>query len=79
MEFMPGAGHRHLLQHGGSRPQIAFPIDFSSGKHAEQYSAPGTVESYSKELATRLDACRKVAMLLVKEQRCWHCELINSC
>jgi len=58
--------------------EFAFPIDFSSGKHAELYSAPGTVESYSKELATRLEACREVAMLLVKEQRCWHRKLINS-
>jgi len=49
--------------------KFAFPIDFSFGKLAELYSAPGTVESYSKEL--------EVAMLLVKEQRCWHCELIN--
>jgi hypothetical protein len=31
--------------------KFAFPIDFSAGKHAELYSAPGTVESYSKELA----------------------------
>ncbi len=58
--------------------EFAFPIDFSAGKHAELYSAPGTVESYSKELATRLDSCRKIAMLLVKEQRCWHRKLINS-
>jgi hypothetical protein len=58
--------------------EFAFPIDFSAGKHAELYSAPGTVESYSKELASRLDSCREVAMLLVREQRCWHRELINS-
>jgi hypothetical protein len=58
--------------------KFAFPIDFSSGKHSKLYSAPGLVVSYSKELASCLDACRKVAMLLVKEQRCWHRELINS-
>jgi hypothetical protein len=58
--------------------EFAFPIDFSAGKHAELYSAPGTVKSYSKQLATRLESCCEVAMLLVKEQRCWHCELINS-
>jgi hypothetical protein len=58
--------------------KFAFPIDFSAGKHAELYSASGTVESYSKELASRLDSCREVGMLLVKEQRCWHRELINS-
>jgi hypothetical protein len=58
--------------------EFAFPIDFSLGKHAELFSAPGTVASYSKELATRLEACRDIAMLLVKEQRTWHRELINS-
>jgi hypothetical protein len=58
--------------------EFAFPIDFSAGKYAELYSAPRTVESYSKELATRLDLCREIAMLLVKEQHCWHHELINS-
>ncbi len=58
--------------------EFAFPIGFSSGKHAELYSAPGSIVSYSKELASCLDACHKVAMLLVKEQRCWHCKLINS-
>jgi hypothetical protein len=58
--------------------EFAFPIDFSSGKHAKLYSTPGTVESYSKELAMRLESCREVAMLIVKEQRCWHRELINS-
>ncbi len=57
--------------------KFAFPIDFSARKHAELYSAPGTVKSYSKELAMHLDSCRKIAMLLVKEQRCWHRKLIN--
>jgi hypothetical protein len=38
--------------------EFAFPIDFSAGKHAELYSAPGTVKSYSEELATRLESCR---------------------
>jgi hypothetical protein len=32
--------------------EFSFPIDFSTGKHAELYSAPGTVESYLKQLAT---------------------------
>ena len=58
--------------------EFAFPINFSSGKHAELYSAPGTVESYAKELATRLESCCEVAMLLVKEQRYSNCKLINS-
>ncbi len=31
-------------------PKFAFPINFSSGKHAELYSAPGSVVSYSKAL-----------------------------
>ena len=26
--------------------EFAFPIDFSTGKHAKLYSVPGTVESY---------------------------------
>ena len=58
--------------------EFAFPIDFSVGKHAKLFSVPGTVVSYSKELATRLDSCREIALLLVKEQRTWHRELINS-
>ena len=58
--------------------EFSFPIDFSAGKHAELYSLPGTVQSYAKELATRLSSCREIADLLVKEHRCWHCELINS-
>jgi hypothetical protein len=58
--------------------EFAFPINFSVGKHANLYSTPGTVESYSKELATQLESCRKIALLLVREQRCWHHKLINS-
>jgi hypothetical protein len=59
--------------------KLLFLIDFSTGKQAELYSAPGTVESYSKQLATCLSCCWAIAKLLVKEQRCWHCKLINSC
>ena len=58
--------------------EFAFPIDFSSGKHWELNSSPSTVVSYSKELATRLSACRQVAELLVREQRLYHRELINA-
>jgi hypothetical protein len=58
--------------------KFAFPIDFLAGKHAELYSAPGTIKSYLKELAMHLDACCKIAMLIVKQQRCWHCKLLNS-
>ncbi len=36
------------------------------------------VDTYSKQLAKRLTACREVAMLLVREQREWHRALINS-
>ncbi len=34
--------------------------------------------SYSRELATRLLACPKVAEILVEEQRLYHCELVNA-
>ena len=59
--------------------EFSFPIDFSTRKHAELYSAPGTVDTYSSQLAERLSACRAVAELLIREQRCWHRELVNSC
>ena len=58
--------------------EFQFPINFLSGKAAALISAPGSVESYSRLLAKRLRACHKVALLLVCEQRCWHCELVNS-
>ncbi len=58
--------------------EFAFPIDFSTGKNAELTLAPGTIASYSRELASRLAACHEVALLLVKEQRCMHREHINS-
>ena len=58
--------------------EFQFPIDFSSGKAAALISAPGSVESYSRLLAERLGACHEVALLLVREQRCWHRELVNS-
>ncbi len=58
--------------------EFAFPIDYSSGKHWELTSLPSTVVSYSKELATRLSACREVAEILVEEQRSYHRELVNA-
>ncbi len=62
--------------------EFSFPIDFSTGKQVELYFAHGTVKSYSIQLATCLSCCRfpavAVANLLVREQRCWHCKLINS-
>ena len=48
------------------RREFAFPLDFSSGKHWQLTSSPNTVKTYSKELAIRLSACRKVAELLVR-------------
>jgi hypothetical protein len=57
--------------------KFSFPIDFSTGKHAELYSAPRVVESYSIQLATRLLSWRAIAKLLVREQPCWHRELVN--
>ena len=45
--------------------EFAFPIDFSVSKHAELYSAPGTLMAYSKGLAIHLESCPKIAMLLV--------------
>ena len=58
--------------------EFAFPIDYFSEKHWELTSSPSTVVTYSKELATRLSACREVAELLLQEQRAYHRELINA-
>jgi hypothetical protein len=58
--------------------KFAFPIDYSAGKHWQLTLSPSTVESYSKDLATRLSACRKIAELLVSKQREWHRSLVNS-
>ncbi len=58
--------------------EFAFPINFSSGKHWELTSTASTVVSHSKELATRLSACRDVPELLVEEQRAYHREYINA-
>ena len=58
--------------------EFQLPIDFSSGKAAALISAPGSVKSYSRLLAECLSACHEVALLLVREQRCWHRELVNS-
>jgi hypothetical protein len=59
--------------------EFAFPINYSSGKHWQLTSLPDTIDTYSKQLAIRLSACRKVAELLVCEHREWHHALINSC
>jgi hypothetical protein len=59
--------------------EFVFPINYSSRRHWELTSLPSTVVSYSIELATHLLACREVAEILDKEQRLYHCELINAC
>jgi hypothetical protein len=58
--------------------EFAFPIDYSSRRHWELTSLPSTVVSYSIELALCLSTCREVAEILDKEQRSYHCELINA-
>jgi hypothetical protein len=58
--------------------EFAFPIDYSTNKHWELTSFPTSVESYSRDLATRLSALREVAHLLVNKHRTYHRELINS-
>jgi hypothetical protein len=58
--------------------EFTFPIDYSTNKHWELTSFPSAVESYSRDLATRLSALRDVAHLLMMEQRAYHKELINS-
>jgi hypothetical protein len=60
---VPGTDISHSMVAVGR--EFAFPIDFSAGKHAKLYSTPGTIKSYSKELATHLELCCEVAMLLV--------------
>ena len=49
--------------------EFTFPIDYSSGKHWQLTSSPATVESYSKQLASRISACREIAELLAREHR----------
>jgi hypothetical protein len=58
--------------------EFAFPIDYSCSKHWELTSSPAMVDTYSKQLAERLTACRDIALLLVRKQREWHRALINS-
>ena len=59
--------------------EFAFPIDYSTNKHWALTTSPISMESYSRDLATRLSALCKVAHLLVQEhRRAYHCELINS-
>jgi hypothetical protein len=58
--------------------EFQFPFNFSSGKYAELYSTPGTVKSYSKQLASCLTCCRPVTKLWVKERCYWHRKLVSS-
>jgi hypothetical protein len=79
MELMPCARNEHSCSLVAIGQEFAFPIDYSSGRHWEVTSLPSTVMSYSRELATtRLSACRKVAEILVEEQRLYHRELVNA-
>jgi hypothetical protein len=58
--------------------EFTFPINYLQSKHWELTSSPAMVDTYSKQLAEHLSACQDIAMLLVWEQREWHCALINS-
>ena len=58
--------------------EFQFPINFSADKHLELTSTPASVTSYLHKLATRLSALRKIATLLVMEQRAYHREFINA-
>jgi len=73
---IPGTDISHSLVAVGR--EFAFLIDYSTNKHWELMSSPTSVESYSRDLATRLSALREVAHLLVKEHRAYHREVINS-
>jgi len=73
---IPGTDLSHCFVTLGR--EFQFPIDFSANKHFELMSRSSTIASYSRELATRLSALREVVGLLVKEQRAYHCELVNS-
>jgi hypothetical protein len=58
--------------------EFAFLIDYSTNKHWELTSSPTSMESYPRDLATRLSALCEVAQLLIEEHRAYHCELIHS-
>jgi hypothetical protein len=58
--------------------EFNFPIDISAAKHLELTSTPASVKSYAKDLAVLLEASRKIAKVLLEEQRTWQCELVNS-
>ena len=58
--------------------EFSFPIDYSTSKHFELTSTPATVVSFAKDQAMLLEASRKIAAILVDEQRSYHRELVNS-
>ena len=58
--------------------EFQFPIDFSADKHVKLIFTPASVTSYSRDLASCLAALHEIAKLLVKEQRAYNCEFINS-
>ncbi len=58
--------------------EFQFPIDFSTNKHWELTSTPTLIQSYAGNLAIHLTASRKIANILVEEQRAMHREFISS-
>ena len=58
--------------------EFQFPINFSTNTHFELTSTLSKIASYSRDLASRLSALRDVGGLLVKEQRAWYREFVNS-
>jgi hypothetical protein len=58
---VPGTNISRSLVTVGHKFQ--FPINFSSGKHTELMSAPGGVISYSRKLATCLNACHQITSI----------------
>ncbi|KAL3803378.1 hypothetical protein HJC23_009342 [Cyclotella cryptica] len=58
--------------------EFNFPVDISAAKHLELTSTPASVKSYANDLAVLLVASREIAKVLLKEQRTWHRNLVNS-
>ncbi len=68
----------NLPLHSCGWVQICTSNQFFGWETHRFFSAPGTVMSYSKDLAMGLKYCRNIAVLLVWEQHCWHRKLIHS-
>ena len=58
--------------------EFSFPIDYSAAKHFELTSSTSSVTSFAKDQAILLEASRKIATVLLDEQRCSHRERINA-